>query len=144
MDDYVNNTLKKYYGSNWKKDVRDLLHTYGRSAVRSAYSSFDIVNDDAEELAEQWLEWQLDMFYMDKYNVDLKQYYNTTEDLLKLDEDPRNKDLINIVNITKSSLNSFSILENTGTVDAEYQYRDFKELIVELNYFVAYKGRSLF
>ncbi|MCI8310094.1 MAG: hypothetical protein HFJ45_08070 [Clostridia bacterium] len=135
MDDYVNNTLKKYYGSNWKKDVRDLLHTYGRSAVRSAYSSFDIVNDDAEELAEQWLEWQLDMFYMDKYNVDLKQYYNTTEDLLKLDEDPRNKDLINIVNITKSSLNSFSILENVGTVDADYQYRDFKELIVELNYF---------
>jgi len=31
------------------------------------------------------------------------------------------KGLINTVNITKSSLNAFTILENSGTIDAEYQ-----------------------
>ena len=39
------------------------------------------------------------------------------------------------VNINKDSLGAFSILENTHTLDADYIYRDFKELIVELNYF---------
>ncbi|MCI8310092.1 MAG: hypothetical protein HFJ45_08060 [Clostridia bacterium] len=135
MNEYCNGELRRIYGSSWKGKVKNLLNEYGRSAVRAAYGRFNITNDPAEELAEQWLEWQLDMYYMDKYNVDLGSYYNTTEDLLKLDEDPRNKDLINVVNITKSSLNAFTILENVGTVDAEYQYRDFKELIVELNYF---------
>lgn len=51
------------------------------------------------------------------------------------ENDPRNPDLIAKVNITKDSLGAFSILENTHTLDADYVYRDFKELIVELNYF---------
>lgn len=37
--------------------------------------------------------------------------------------------------LTQDALNAFSILENTHTLDADYIYRDFKELIVELGYF---------
>jgi len=37
--------------------------------------------------------------------------------------------------LNQDSLNAFSMLENTHTLDADYIYRDFKELIVELGFF---------
>ena len=45
------------------------------------------------------------------------------------------KDYSGQVSINQDSLNAFSMLENTHTLDADYIYRDFKELIVELGYF---------
>ncbi len=39
------------------------------------------------------------------------------------------------VNILQNSLTAFSILKNMHTLDSEYIYHDFKELIVELDYF---------
>lgn len=45
------------------------------------------------------------------------------------------EELLGKVSITKDSLTAFSMLENTHTMDADYIYKDFKELIVELNYF---------
>lgn len=39
------------------------------------------------------------------------------------------------VSINQESLDAFTMLENTHTLDADYIYRDFKELIVELGYF---------
>ena len=39
------------------------------------------------------------------------------------------------VSLNQDSLNAFSMLENEHTLDADYIYRDFKELIVELGYF---------
>lgn len=39
------------------------------------------------------------------------------------------------VNLEQDALNAFSMLENTHTLDADYIYRDFKELIVELGYY---------
>ena len=44
-------------------------------------------------------------------------------------------DFVGTVSITQDSLGAFSMLENTHTLDADYIYRDFKELIVELGYF---------
>ena len=51
------------------------------------------------------------------------------------DYDPRNPDLINKIDLTTESLAAFSILENTHTADADYAYRDLKELMCELDYF---------
>ena len=45
------------------------------------------------------------------------------------------KDYSANVTLNQDSLNAFSMLENTHTLDADYIYRDFKELIVELGYF---------
>ncbi len=45
------------------------------------------------------------------------------------------KDYSGQVSINQDSLNAFTMLENTHTLDADYIYRDFKELIVELGYF---------
>ena len=39
------------------------------------------------------------------------------------------------VTINQDSLNAFSMLENIHTLDADYIYRDFKELVAELVYF---------
>lgn len=39
------------------------------------------------------------------------------------------------VSLNQDSLNAFSMLENEHTLDADYIYRDFKELAVELGYF---------
>ena len=151
------------------KYVAVMLGTYGRSANRQAYLSFtesnvttlanialsvatggvsgvvlelaEGVSYNWDDVTEQWLEWQLDMYY----SGDTGDYEGVLIDEIKwsdygLDEerdygDPRNPDLIATVNITKNSLNAFSILENTQTYAAEYAYRDFKELIVELDYF---------
>lgn len=44
-------------------------------------------------------------------------------------------DITGPISLEKSSLNAFSILKSMHTLDAEYIYHDFKELIVELNYF---------
>ena len=131
-----NGVLSRLYGNDWKKDVKNQLNLYGRSALRQSYAwgTLGVTLND-EDLALQWFDWQLDMFYMDKYGVDLEEYYDTSKDLLELSFDPRDPDLVGTVQITKSSLNVFSILENTGSLDADYAYRDFKELIVELDYF---------
>lgn len=60
-----------------------------------------------------------------------------TVDTSKFDtaDDPRNEELISKVSLAKDSLTAFSMLENTHTLDADYIYRDFKELVVELDYF---------
>ena len=39
------------------------------------------------------------------------------------------------VKMTKESLSAFSILESSETLDAQYIYRDLKELVIELGYF---------
>ena len=44
-------------------------------------------------------------------------------------------DVSGTVSLNQDSLNAFSMLENEHTLDADYIYRDFKELIVELGYF---------
>ena len=45
------------------------------------------------------------------------------------------EDVSGKVVLNQDSLNAFTMLENTNTLDADYIYRDFKELVVELGYF---------
>ncbi len=44
-------------------------------------------------------------------------------------------DISGPINILQNSLTAFSILRNMHTLDSEYIYHDFKELMVELDYF---------
>ena len=39
------------------------------------------------------------------------------------------------ISLGQDSMNTFSILENMNTLDADYVYRDFKELMAELDYY---------
>jgi hypothetical protein len=65
----------------------------------------------------------------DKEKTASKREYDNTEN------DARDPDLISSFSVTRDSLTAFNILENMNTFDADSIYRDFKELIVELNYF---------
>lgn len=47
----------------------------------------------------------------------------------------KNEDIKREISITRDSLAAFTILENTHTLDADYIYKDLKELFVELKYF---------
>ena len=51
------------------------------------------------------------------------------------ENDARDPNLIGTFSVTRDSLTAFNILTNMNTFDADSIYRDFKELIVELNYF---------
>ncbi len=53
----------------------------------------------------------------------------------KDDKDYYISDFSGQVSLNQDSLNIFSMLENTHTLDADYVYRDFKELVVELGLF---------
>lgn len=155
-EDYLKNTLG-YSAST----VAHKLAAYGRSALRQTYDN-STISFDWEDVSEEWLDWQLDMYYSgiiecpeDDYKLgDLAFIVTKDEDgnITSIEEttdlnydaqeneelrigDPRDPNLTNTTNITKSSLEAFTILENTKTLASEYSYRDFKELIVELNYF---------
>lgn len=155
-ENYLKNTLNVSASS-----VAVKLGNYGRSALRQTYSNTTITFDWVD-VAEQWLDWQLDMYYSGiitgpegDFKLDDLAFIVTKDDdgnvtsIVETTDfnyepqaneelrigDPRNPDLIGTTNITKSSLEAFTILENTKTLAAEYAYRDFKELIVELNYF---------
>ena len=157
VENYLKNTQNLSATS-----VARTLGKFGRSALRQTYSNTTITFDWSD-ISEQWLDWQLDMYYSgiveddaaDDYVLDdlafiatldengdtisITQTSDTSAELEENQElrigDPRNPDLISTTNITKTSLEAFTILENTKTLAAEYAYRDFKELIVELDYF---------
>lgn len=171
---WAENYLRNNY-STAKNVANNLLGKYGRSAIRQTYSetfygnssllvsAISTLSFDWEDVTEQWLDWQLDMYYSgivedeaaNDFVLDDLAFIVTKDDdgnITSIREttdleyepgeneevrigDPRNPDLIRITNITKSSLEAFTILENTKTLASEYAYRDFKELIVELDYF---------
>ncbi len=75
----------------------------------------------------------------DRYGSNVKSEYekfkkgeNTS---FNTDSDPRNKDLIDTFSVTRDSISAFNILTNMNTMDSDAIYHDFKELIVELNFF---------
>lgn len=59
----------------------------------------------------------------------IKATYNDQEVTATID------DISGSVDLMQNSLTAFNILTNMYTLDAEYIYHDFKELVVELNYF---------
>ena len=72
----------------------------------------------------------------DQLKKELKKDLKITIDSDTDEDNPKTvADLASTVSITQDSLGAFSMLENTHTLDADYIYKDFKELIVELGYF---------
>lgn len=69
-----------------------------------------------------------------------KQYYvydGTVETAKKIQAARENNDdsIKQNIQFTKDSLQAFTILENSDTLDSQYIYRDLKELVIELGYF---------
>ncbi len=62
-------------------------------------------------------------------------YRDENGNVIRIDKKYKVSDYIGQVSLNQDSLNAFTMLENMHTLDADYIYRDFKELIVELGYF---------
>ncbi len=110
--------------------------------LKNKYFKYDSTKETAEIIAK------LREKVSERYNGESgKTFYTAVpEDYMDIDvdfdadEDGEDenyvvKDYVATADITQDSLNSFSMLENTHTLDADFIYRDFKELIVELGYF---------
>ncbi len=54
---------------------------------------------------------------------------------VRIDKEYSVSDYVGQVSLNQDSLNAFTMLENMHTLDADFIYRDYKELIVELGYF---------
>ena len=110
----------------------------------NTYFRYDGTKDTAEaiqQLKEAYGigETSLD-FYATSKEVDLDEVLKYKTQLLgESGEEKGNPITIDEVSgqvaLNQDSLNAFSILENTHTLDSDYIYRDFKELVVELGYF---------
>lgn len=71
--------------------------------------------------------------FSEKYYI----YDGTISTAKKIQEARRRNDnsLKQPVRFTKDSLNAFAMLESSETLDAQFIYRDLKELVIELGYF---------
>ena len=77
-----------------------------------------------------------DAIIEDKARVGEYQHEDASGNIIDGTEgDKRNQNIVGKFSINSESLSAFKILENMNTLDADEIYRDFKELIVELNYF---------
>lgn len=108
--------------------------------MQANYFAYDGTDDTAEEILELRKKISAnkpncneeDMYYgfLNKEDCDL------IDSESKLKNGKVNESLrYRKVDFTTESLSAFSMLENTHTLDADFIYRDFKELIVELGYF---------
>ncbi len=75
----------------------------------------------------------------DRYGSRVKSEYENfkkgEDTSFNTDSDPRNPDLLETFSVTRDSISAFNILTNMNTLDSDSIYHDFKELIVELDFF---------
>ncbi len=118
-----------------------------RMFLQNQYLRYDGSSETAEIITK------LREAVTDKYNSDnngdLENYYGPVKGVATIDGKDKEVDFTDVtlddgesitdysgtVSLNQDSLNAFSMLENEHTLDADYIYRDFKELIVELGYF---------
>ncbi len=118
--------------------------------LQNKYFRYDGSSETAEVIAE--LRKEITDKYNSENNKKLENYYGPVEGIASIDEEEVKVDFTDVkkkidekeeqvsdysgtVSLNQDSLNAFSMLENEHTLDADYIYRDFKELIVELGYF---------
>ena len=119
-DIFLNNTYFKYDGSVETAQIIDQL----RRKMSKNTEDSDPDNDELKmgELSADELKVTVEHDTNGNGTIDSNEKYTA-------------KDFAGKVELTQNSLSAFSMLENTHTLDADYIYKDFKELVVELGYF---------
>ena len=107
--------------------------------LNNKYFRYDGSVETAEAITELRNTYSIPYGPVQGINVEGKEVDYTDKELAKKEGetgDPKTvADFSGEVSLNQDSLNAFSMLENEHTLDADYIYRDFKELIVELGYF---------
>ena len=100
--------------------------------LTNKYFRYDGSAERAEQITQLRETWDIDYGALNKDELQKEiTYLNKDGNATKV----KAEDVSGTVQITQDSLNAFSMLENTHTLDADFIYRDFKELIVELGFF---------
>ena len=133
---FLANTYFRYDGNEKTAEDITMIREKIKSALGTNASPYGALNElvDSSGNIIDFSKKMID----DKGN--LVDAYDQDGNLIQIPEDLEDKyyrisDYSGQVTLNQDSLNAFSMLENTHTLDADYIYRDFKELIVELGYF---------
>ncbi len=135
-----NKNIENYYGpvegigpDGQKVDYTDIFVEKDETEKNEETSEETKEKDKEENKENEIEEIEINSKIIEEINSDGT---NTEET-----DDSKNKnvttvsDMSGTVSLNQDTLNAFSMLENEHTLDADYVYRDFKELIVELGYF---------
>ena len=139
-DPQKQDAMRKMYAEltmNVVKQTGDGLRTETNETIKkmflaNKYFRYDGSSERAEEITLLRETYGIPYGKLDKDTLE-KQILYTNKD--GVSQNIKVKDVAGTVQITQDSINAFSMLENTHTLDADYIYRDFKELIVELGFF---------
>ena len=150
-DDVYNNVYLNMMTEGNIKQVGEGVRTETNAEIKkmflqNKYFQYDGSYETAEiitALREKIYENRLSSSWFDinnlqpKYGPLTEDEYNSTLNVTIDGEakDYQVKNYAGTVTLEQDALNAFSILENTHTLDADYIYRDFKELVVELGYY---------
>ena len=133
---FLNNVYFRYDGSQNTAEIITALRKMLKTKISNSTSEYGALNalttSGSQLLNGYSVPKTYDFTENDAYNQTF-----TAKELGLGDEDKEYKisDFTGQVSLNQDSLNAFSMLENMHTLDADYIYRDFKELIVELGYF---------
>ena len=106
--------------------------------LQNKYFKYDGNPDKAEAITAFRKEYEIPYGPLDDVSELQTINWDDTKIIVQTESGPKQYSLSDVtgnVTLNQDSLNSFSMLENTNTLDADYIYKDFKELIVELGYF---------
>ena len=128
---YANLTMKtvKQTGDGLRSTTNEKIK---QMFLTNRYFRYDGTKERAEEITQLREEHDLPYGVLKEEDLDKSTTYidrDGNSHTVKVEE------VSGAVQITQDSLNAFSMLENTHTLDADFIYRDFKELIVELGFF---------
>lgn len=111
---FMSNKYFKYDGSRQKAEI---IYALRKAIPKSDYSGYGRISDDILE----------NSYYL---TFDNGEYTSEAEN-----KEYKLGDYVGSVSFQQDALNTFAMLENSHTLDADYIYKDFKELVVELGYF---------
>ena len=122
-DDYLSNSTSEYGALN-------ALTTSGSRNVNgfNVPNVYDFTENDGFKRSYSATELGLPDDFISYYTDDMG-------NKVKNEKEFKVSDYVGQVSLNQDSLNAFNMLENMHTLDADYIYRDFKELVVELGYF---------
>ena len=129
--------LDNYYKFDGTTMTADIINFFKYIAKAGASSNEDFNDPDWFINHKGSLDYEYNARSILTYNgkeiklTAIDEYLNENDGELKV----KPSDVAGAISLNHDSLNTFSILKNMHTLDSEYIYHDFKELVVELDYF---------
>ena len=106
--------------------------------LKNTYFRYDGSSETAEAITELRKNNEIEFGALDESKIKKSDSDNSGEYYKDVEVNGKTYSVADVsgqVSLEQDALNAFSMLENEHTLDSDYIYRDFKELIVELGYY---------